>query len=153
MRQRRVFEDKLGLAETDAYDTPCPLEEEPEETPADGLAEDYKIVKKQLKKSIKTNQEIIDIILEELKAEPTPRMAEVAARLLETLSNSGVQILQASKTVAEIYKISKEEMPKEAQPQQVIKNAIFVGKLEDVFKLQDIQKQQKALEALTDAYE
>ena len=138
MRVRRNLEDTLGLGE-DAYDTSEPVIEE--ETSGDLLA-DLRYVKKKLKDSMKVNQEIVQILLEELRTIPHPRIAEVAARLLETMSNSGIQILQASKTVAEIYKIGKDAEPKNEQTSNTtqIKNAIFVGTLKDVFKLQDARK-------------
>ena len=146
MRQRRGWEEKLDIADGNPTGPAEPVgtavveNETPQETQS-GVIDDYKFVKTQLKKAIKTNQEVVKILLEELRLEPSARMAEVVARLLETLSNSGMQILNASKTVAEIHRLIKEETPKDATPNTIIKNAIFVGKLEDIFKLQDIQKQ------------
>jgi hypothetical protein len=147
LRPRRNWEDKLGIADSEDKNIPSTMPED-DDRPSENLEDDYRFVKRELRKSMKTNQEVVDILLEELRADPSPRMAEVVARLLEAVASSGSQILQASKTVAEIYKLAKEEVPKDAKPTQVIEKAIFFGKMSDVLKFQSIQDEQKMLEAV-----
>lgn len=139
MKERRGWEDKLGI-DGDPYDAPpITLPEDDEET-TEGIVEDYKYVKKKLKRAIKTNQEVVDILLKELRGNPSPRMAEVVARLLEGLSNSGMQILEATKTVAEIHKLMKEDLPKDSPQVTNIQKAIIIGRLDDLFKLNKAQQ-------------
>lgn len=150
MRKRRNYEDTLDLADTDAYEGE---EVQEESCSQDSLLDDYKFVKKELRKSLKTNQEVVNILLEELKADPSPRMAEVVARLLEAVASSGLQILNASKMVAEIHKLTQIDKKEEKTLAPTIQNAIFVGKLEDVFKLQDAQKQKMLENGNDDPYQ
>jgi hypothetical protein len=150
---RRNFEDKLNLPESSDPYSVTPLititsEEDPYSGPEElsaGLVDDFHIVRKTIKKALGTNQTIIDIVLAELRSDPTARMAEVAARLLETLGNSSFQLLQASKTIAEISKLMKETPAIPGQPSQIFNNAVFVGKLEDLFKMQKKKKEIKEL--------
>ena len=133
MRKRKVFEDILNIeCPTDDPYSYEEIEEDPTETK--DLWDDYQLVKKTIKKSLQTNQDVIDILMEELRSDPSARMAEVVARLLESLSSSSGKLLEASKMIAEIFKLGKEE--KDNIPNHpLFQNAIIVGNLNDILKL------------------
>ena len=153
MRTRRVFEEKLNLplATSDPYSNSAT--DDSEEYMETGLLDDFQLVRKTLRSAIRTNKDIIETIKDELQADPNPRLAEVSARLLESLTNTSLQLIQASKTIAEIYQINKSKDTEDSGNKQTnfIQNAILVGSLEEALKLG--KKEQPVLSVINNSNE
>jgi len=136
LRIRRRFEDKLGIeSEEDPYSNSESNFEDDLEPSDNTLMEDFQLVRATLRDAIRTNKDVIDTIKTELYADPTPRMTEAVARLLESLTNTSLQLIQASKTIAEIAHLNKNKEEEEKSNMITIQNAIITGSLEDALKL------------------
>jgi hypothetical protein len=142
---RRNIELKLNLKENleddqkDAYDDNEIISEET-------LVDDYELVKRNIRKSLNMNQKVIDILFDEFEAIPSVDKAETLAKLLESMGNSSEKLLKASKMMADIAKTIKSINPDEKEQPVIFKDAIFVGGLNELFKLKK-EREQKALEA------
>jgi len=144
---RRNIELKLNLKENleddqkDAYS-----EDDDEVISEETLVDDYELVKRNIRKSLNMNQKVIDILFDEFEAIPSVDKAETLAKLLESMGNSSEKLLKASKMMADIAKTIKSINPDEKEQPVIFKDAIFVGGLNELFKLKK-EREQKALEA------
>ena len=142
---RKRIDDILGTPESEepakVYDIIKAFKDEDPyscENETDLLKNDYQFIRKTFKKAINVNQTVLEVLCEELQSDPTPRMTEIIARLLETLGNNSTQLLGAYKTIVEIFKLNDD---KNKLTSPTFQNAIFVGNMSELLKLKDLNKQ------------
>ena len=139
---RRGWEDKIDLDNEDPYggdlsDDKIFSKKESNCVDEQNLWRDYKLVKKTIRDSIEINKEVITVLLDEIEDNPTARLAEVIARLSESMASSSTQLLNASKTIAEIFKIGKDSGDTMKDKNPLFNNAIIVGSVDDILKLKE----------------
>jgi hypothetical protein len=133
--QVRNIEDKLNIESQ-------PFEIEELKCEEHNLIDDYNFSRNMLRDVMETNRNLMKIVANELQQMPSNvRVAEVAARMIESLTLSTEKLMGISQTFANIYKITKDkDDPTLKNP--IIQNAIIVGSLSDVLKLKQIENKE-----------
>ncbi len=158
MKVRRGFEEALNLPDDTGPARTNELISKLEANPfgegiddEESLKSDYKFARRAIRRSIRTSQEVVEVLLEDLAADPSPRMAEVTTRLLESIGSNSSLLLDAARKITDIFRLA-ETTNKTIEHPTYIENAIIVGSLNDVLKLQGSRKTLSSIQAPVDSY-